>query len=235
MSVAIDTTFDVYSDTREGMDPDSHSPTLRRYHQTLWSKPLPDGSSFELSVDHPKTYLYHKSQRGEFFLSSDSVGHTYRNVKAMAPIISEVPTEELDQFFSVCSTIGGYVVFPSRKIEGKRTINGARGLHWKIKDRFDLTLECIRLHYQGHESPLSADLARYSNFFDLFGSFKGYVDFFLLQDLVSEGGAAIEFFIPFSSFDAAPLPAGLKEYHSYRESVVAFVAARNRRIASQAA
>lgn len=42
MSVTIDTTFDVYSDTPIGRDPDSHSPTLRRYHQMLWSKRLPD-------------------------------------------------------------------------------------------------------------------------------------------------------------------------------------------------
>ena len=33
----IDTTFDVRSDAG-GMDPDSHSKTLRRYHQLLWRK-----------------------------------------------------------------------------------------------------------------------------------------------------------------------------------------------------
>ncbi|WP_113903400.1 DUF6994 family protein [Brevibacterium celere] len=37
------------------------------------------------------------------------------------------------------------------------TINGARGLHPRIVDRFDLTLECIRRHYRGEPSPL-ADL-----------------------------------------------------------------------------
>ena len=91
MSVTIDTTFDVYSDTPIGRDPDSHSPTLRRYHQMLWSKRLPDGSALDLSDEHPKAYLHHKSQRGEFFLSSDSIGHTYRYVRAMAPIINDVP------------------------------------------------------------------------------------------------------------------------------------------------
>ncbi|MEE8577677.1 MAG: hypothetical protein V3T31_10515 [candidate division Zixibacteria bacterium] len=87
MSVMVDTTFDVYSDTPTGRDPDSHSPTLRRYHQMLWSKQLPDGSAFSLSVEHPKAYLHHKSQRGKFFLSSDSIGHTYRYMRAMAPIM----------------------------------------------------------------------------------------------------------------------------------------------------
>ena len=35
--------FDVYSDTPKGKDPDSFSPTLRKYHYILWSKCLPNG------------------------------------------------------------------------------------------------------------------------------------------------------------------------------------------------
>jgi hypothetical protein len=235
MRVTVDTTFDVYSDTPTGRDPDSHSPTLRRYHQMLWSKQLPDGSAFSLSVEHPKAYLHHKSQRGEFFLSSDSIGHTYRYVRAMAPIINDVPEEELDQFFSICSTVGAYVVFPSRKVDRKPTINGARGLHWKIKDRFDLTLECIRRHYQNQDNPLSAALARYADFFDLFVSFKGYIDFFRLQDLVAGDGTSIDFFLPFCDFDASPLLADVEEYRLYKDRLVAFIIARNKRIAGQAA
>ena len=66
------------------------------------------------------------------------------------------------------------------------TINGARGCNRKIGDRFDLTLECIRRHYQREESPLSRTLSSYREFFELFGDFRGYVEFFLLQDLVAE-------------------------------------------------
>lgn len=36
----IDTSSDVRTDTPFGKDPDSHSPTLRRYHKRLWTKPL---------------------------------------------------------------------------------------------------------------------------------------------------------------------------------------------------
>jgi len=43
----VDTTFNVHSDAHGG-DPDSTSPTLRRYHKILWSKVLPQGKSFEL-------------------------------------------------------------------------------------------------------------------------------------------------------------------------------------------
>ena len=38
----IDTSFDFRVDVG-GKDPDSHSPTLRRYHKRLWSRPLPGG------------------------------------------------------------------------------------------------------------------------------------------------------------------------------------------------
>ena len=83
-------------------------------------------------------------------------------------------------------TIGGMMLFPGNRVGGKMTINGARGFHPRIKDRFDLTVECIRRHYRDEPSPLSDTLARYADFFGLFGDFQGYVEYFLLQDLVSE-------------------------------------------------
>ena len=51
------------------------------------------------------------------------------------------------------------MVFPANRIEKKNTINGARGVHPRIADRFDLTAECIRRHYLGIESPLAVVLA----------------------------------------------------------------------------
>ena len=38
----IDVWFDCRQDAN-GKDPDQHSPTLKRYHAELWTKPLPDG------------------------------------------------------------------------------------------------------------------------------------------------------------------------------------------------
>lgn len=69
---------------------------------------------------------------------------------------------------------------------GAMTINGARGFNQSIADRMDLTLECIRRYYVGQRSPLTETLARYPDFFGLFETFSGYVDFFLLDDLVDE-------------------------------------------------
>jgi len=38
----IDITFNIFSDIQEGKDPDSFSPTLRKYHHILWNKKLPN-------------------------------------------------------------------------------------------------------------------------------------------------------------------------------------------------
>ena len=66
----IDINFDVYSDTPKGKDPDSYSPKLREYHKLLWSKKLPSGRMFNLTDNVPRK-LYHKSDLGEFLISSD--------------------------------------------------------------------------------------------------------------------------------------------------------------------
>ena len=55
----IDVKFNFYSDTPSGKDPDSYSPTLRRYHQILWSKPLKSGIIFKLNKNTRKV-LHHE-------------------------------------------------------------------------------------------------------------------------------------------------------------------------------
>lgn len=220
----------MYSDTPRGKDPDSYSPTLRRYHQALWSKELPSGKLFNLAIDEPKTYLHHKSTLGEFALFSDSFVHSYRYLKKTQHLVVQVPEAELDQFYAICGTIGGYIIFPSRRIDGKLTINGARGFYSSIMDRADLTLECIRRHYEGGESPLGSVLARYADFFALFEDFRGYTEFFLLQDLVRTDGSGVKFFLQFDGFNCSPLPVSLSEYATYRSKLADFVLARNERI-----
>mgnify|MGYP003322417944 CR=1 FL=1 len=225
----IDITFNVYSDTPQSKDPDSYSPTLRQYHQYLWSKSLPNNQEFYLDLDTPKL-LHHKSSLGEFFLSSDSIGHTYSRTKKMSHIIDEVSHDEINSFFSLCSTIGAYIVFPAKRINNKMTINGARGVNHKIQDRFDLTLECIRRFYLGEQSPLTDVFVRNTNFFELFIDFKGYVDFFLLQDLVRGDYFSIKFWSKFDNFETEPLPRNKNEYLSYKSRLMDFVHARNQRI-----
>ena len=225
----IDTSYDVRTDAG-GRDPDSHSATLRQYHRVLWSKQLPSGHLFELKEKVNGAYLHHHSELGTFSLSSDSIIPSFTRWKSLKHIIDSFPEEENEAFRTVGYTIGGMMVFPGNRIDGKTTINGARGFTRKIADRFDLTLECIRRHYINQPSPLDQTLSRYVDFFALFRDFAGYVDYFLLQDLVEKDGAVIKFFMPFADFNTPSVPKTVAEYVEYRRLSIAFVEARNRRI-----
>jgi hypothetical protein len=231
----IDVTFDFRSDTpgygRPRVDPDASSPTLRRYHQLLWSKPLPSGTPFTLEVTTPGVYLHHLSERGEFWLSSDAVIPFWSRWGKMSHLIDQIPEVEREECKRIGYTIGGMMVFPANQVDRKQTINGARGFNPMIADRFDLTVECIRRHYLDEPSPLSTTLARYADFFALFDDFAGYVDFFLLQDLVNEAASTVKFFTLFDDFASSPLPGTLDAYLWYRQHAIEFIESRNRRIA----
>lgn len=224
-------TFNVELDAGGG-DPDRTSPTLRRYHQLLWSKPLPDGTEFTLDTTTPHSYLHHASAVGEFFLGSDSIVHSYRRAygNRIDAVIDQVAPERVAQVHSEGSTIGGYVLFPGDVRDRKPTINGARGMHPRICDRIDLTLECIRRHYTREDSPLAGTLTRYQDFFSLFGDFRRYLGFFLLDDLVDPHSVEIRWYLPFDDFNWSPLPRTPDEYETYRPASLSFVRARNRRI-----
>ena len=231
----IDVTFDVYSDS-DGNDPDTHSPTLNHYHYLLWNKKLPNGELFLLKkVFRNKYLLENKDSHSRFTeYSSDSIIHPFHYWSSMQPIIQQIPTSEIEAFHQLGSTIGGYIIFPSRKIDNKPTINTARGLHGKIRDRFDLTLECIRLHYLKMDNPLREVLKRYDSFFKLFDNFKGYVHFFLLDDMVCNEYNQILFWLPFEGFDSfGILPRDIDEYRLYMDNVMVFIHRRNARILKQ--
>ena len=233
--MVIDTSFDFRTDTPPGRDPDAHSPTLRRYHRLLWSKALPGGARFDLNDTKRGAYLHHCSQLGEFFLGSDAVIPTFTRW-GFAKVHPEFYTEEENEaFMAISYTIGGMMVFPGNRIQGKWTVNQARGCLKKISDRFDLTVECIRRHYARQSSPLSETLARYDDFFALFEHFSGYVDFFLLQDLVTNDRAAVRFFMPFDDFRTPAVPEDDATYRDYRRRSIEFIEARNRRIDRHAA
>ena len=225
----IDTSYDVRLDAA-GKDPDSHSKRLRGFHRLLWSKALPGGATFELDER-----LRHNSSLGSYWLASDAITNFFvgwTRPKALVEVLRAVPAGELDEFESVGCTVGAFIVFPYASISANgtwpRTINQMRGTRSEIRDRFDLTLECIRRHYAGQGSPLEDTLHVYRQFFDLFESFNGYTEFFLLQDLLD--GGKIRFFTEFSDFAGSALPSSIEEYRRYAQATVAFVRARNERI-----
>jgi hypothetical protein len=98
----------------------------------------------------------------------------------------------------------------------------------------DLTLECIRRFYAGGESPLGDTLKRYADFFALFDDFRGYTEFFLLQDLLTGDHSAVRFFMVFGDFRVSSRPRDVEEHRMFRANFIEFIATRSRRIAALA-
>ena len=221
--------FDFRLDVNPGEDPDRYSRKLKNAHKILWSKKLPNGKEFFLRDGEQNNLL---PNIGDFKLSSDSIIHSLVHTNKVSEIIYEYHTDNSkEELLKKFSTTAGYIVFPSNRIDNKMTINGARGCNTKISDRFDLTLECIRMHYKGKNNPLSEVLSGYKDFFDLFNDFKGYVEFFFLNDLVEDNFSKVLFFLPFNGeFINYPLPKNTKEYESYIQKNLVFLRARKQRI-----
>ena len=123
-------------------------------------------------------------------------------------------------------TIGGSIIFPKHR----NSINQIRGSNRCIADRWDLTLECIRRFYEGEESPISWCLEQDRCFFDLFADFRGYVDFFFLQDCVSRDCSEVRMWLDTEPFQKDPFPRDVDEYMGWIGCNLDFVEKRNRRI-----
>ncbi len=226
----IDTSFDFRIDSN-GKDPDAHSSTLRSYHRYLWSKQLPIGEF--LDIEDINSKLVYRFNMQTMTFSSDAISNSYIGIKKVAHLNEEVSQSEFEEFRDSGYTIGSYIIFPSTRVDGKMTINGARGFNSKIADRFDLTLECIRLHYQRMKNPLEITFNSPVNsfFFSLFKDFQGYVDFFLLQDLVDIQYEKVSFFTQIEKpFEKSPIPETAAEYREYKRATLEFVRLRNQRI-----
>lgn len=222
----IDINFDFRQDSNCG-DPDTDSRKLYEAHKLLWNKMLPCGKLFDLEITgNNYRRLLIKSNLSDNLSSDRMCPHFDGKYKGKFDgWLSELEKEELK--YKV-RTIGGHIVFPAHNRNGF-TINQARGINRIICDRFDLTLECIRRFYEEEKSPLYDTLMRYKDFFDLFVDFRGYIDFFMLQDFISEK-EQINFSLPFDNFSRSPLPQTVDEYKQYKTHTVDIMNCRNKRI-----
>jgi hypothetical protein len=134
--MVIDTTFDFRTDAA-GKDPDTYSATLCRYHQLLWSKPLPSGFLFELvPTSRPPYRFSHRSEAGDFVLSSDAFIPAYTRYGVPKPVLEQLSAAEHDHFNAIGYTLGGLILWPANPIDRKWTINQARGcLRSRVGDR----------------------------------------------------------------------------------------------------
>lgn len=236
-----------YCETRHDVpgpsgDPDSVSIGLRESHQVLWSKSLPGGGLLELSAQDWSGYLKVTSLPGRWTLGSDNFATTHAN---------SLPTfsRGLDGFARghLCEfcTIGGYIVFPNglaqrlptsvNNTARRWTMNQARGMESRISDRFDLTLEAIRMFFVGAfhltENPLGDILETYRWWFDLFGrgaeGFLAYADFFFLTPMLDDRGH-VKPFGPLSLAFEGALPVDDETaYRAYVDGQGEFVRTRN--------
>lgn len=223
--------FNSYWERNSGMggsawDPDSKSITLQKYNQFLWSKQLPNGEFMDLSLGADGELLWNGSR-----YSSDSiiVSFRYRKYRSMIEQIMDMLPDYksfFENYLRKAYTIGGEIILPKRRMG----MNQSRGTNRFIGDRFDLTLECIRRYYLDLESPLQEVIEKDKGFFNLFVDFKGYVDFFFLQDLVSDDYSDIKFFKKFEEFGGEIFPETPDEYLDFINRELVFVGERNKRI-----
>lgn len=227
----IDTSYCFYGDVDLRVDVDNESRLLRQWHSQLWSKELPDGRRLEWSEELGTMGLTHESELGSFRVSSDTIATTHSKYRTNL-FDSLRPVERLGYEHGFY-TIGGFIVFPRHQ----QSINQRRGWDHLIKDRFDLTLECIRQHYLGIQANPLVDVLEFNNrYFALFGQgkagFDAFVAFFHLQDLVHHD--AIRWLDGHEArswdFDVDPLPDTVEEFRRYLDNVLEFVGRRNVRI-----
>lgn len=79
---------------------------------------------------------------------------------------------------------------------------------------------------------MAKTMNRYAGFFQLFGSFDGYINHFLLNDFVDEH-REVRFLLPFDNFKSPPLPSDVATYARYRLDNLELFEARRQRILNE--
>ena len=238
----VDTSFDFTTDTPHfwdsfwqnnsgmgggGADPDTRSKALRTYHQILWSKTLPNGEKMDLKRGSAADYLTWDG----FRFGSDSIVVSFRHSRCrdlIAAVKDALPDYQsfVEDFVHRTYTVGGSIIFPKHI----NSMNQRKGCHPLIGDRWDLTLECIRRFYNGDDSPLYPTLSTDRAFYELFVDFKGYVDFFFLQDCVTDNYQHVLFWQGKGDFCEDPYPQTVDQYLHWIETQLEFTGKRNDRI-----
>ncbi len=222
----IDIEYDYRLDSKCG-DPDNDSPKLYKIQSLLWNKEISKNITLNLSIFNKNSGRLLLKNNLTDNLSSDRMCPHYVG-KYNGKLDGWLSEFEKEKFQHKVRTIGGHIVFPAHRKDGF-TINQARGVNRKISDRFDLTLECFRRFYINEQSPLTSTLKRYSEFFKLFRDFKGYTDFFMLQDFI-ENETKVKFLLPFDDFNRSALPENKEEYVNYMNATIKLIDKRNERI-----
>ena len=123
---------------------------------------------------------------GKYRLSSDFIGASIYWAKQKG-----LADEDIVEYLRISRTIGGHMVFPRGQ---GTTVNQARGGENSYYDRFDLTLLAIKKWYSNEcNSTINYAIDNYKEWFELFikdrdlkDGFRNFINFFYLEDFVSE-------------------------------------------------
>ena len=247
------------------IDPDQKSKKLYRLHEFLCNlqglkMSISENNYCELVTDDKKIRLSSDSIMSIYWHWSGK-GYPYKNMQEIIEKISselqreneynkhDNPIKEfIKSYLQKANTIGGFVVFPKHYLP---TVNTERGRSGKIRDRFDLTLECIRRAYQygdfycEDDNPLFGLPEEDKEFFRMFGSFENYIRFFCLDDWVDKKYTAVrdlmsengEKPLPKEGWSKEILPCDYEEkkqvakWWTFYENIMNRLDARNKQIA----
>lgn len=212
-------------------DPDATSEELKSAHKFLWTKKLPSGEKFSLyegvaeNWDN-KPYLVLETSNVKYKLTSDTMINSFIGWKKFSEIDKFLSEREKQSFLREIYTIGNFILFPGNQINKNATINIER--YQVYLDRFDFTLDAIRKFYFNENSELYDCLNRYKMYFDLFVDFKGFCEFFFLQDFVANDYSSVMFFLENKN---SYIPSDIRDYRLYMSNATEKIKARNKRIA----
>ena len=187
-------TFDKRVDLTD-YDPDTKSLKLMHHLYELYKEDKGNGCFLQGLIESNENDLYIETV--DIHLGCDSIANLL-NIDALL-----IDNNSRRTYCTLANTLGAKIIFPKNG-KGCFSINNARNC--KVVDRFDYTLECIRRYYNGEESRLNDVflLEKNKKFFNLFrnkdndsgkDAFKNYVNFFFLNDLVSDDFEKVKFFI----------------------------------------
>ena len=226
-----------------GKDPDRFSKELKEYHICLCSSRTINEKEFILNSGKNNKMIYSNGNI-EIIFTPDSITNVFQNssrryngIKEKDIINKYSENEEIkeliEEYRRIDYTIGSSIIFPisiNNQSLGT-TINRARGVLYQIHDRIDFTLKCIKLYYEDSNdiNPLLPYIQKNKAFFDLFGSFKAYVDFFFLNDLVDKDYNVI--YLDNECSFSNPFPYNIDVFKEYISNTIKFINNRNKRIA----
>lgn len=187
-------------DYNNSIVPDPDKSSLKEYEDF---KKLIDGWNGDLFTEEPYR-LYgsfelelkrHSDSSTKYRLGGDQMitgwlqnldGRSLRLSPRVKQLVKSTDPSLVNKFINARYAPGNFIFWPRHYASINTARAGIRG--GGVEDRIDLTLECLRLWYEGKTPPcIGKAIERDSAYFKLFESFEFFVSFFALEPFVIDG------------------------------------------------